>query len=176
VERGGDLLQRRAPRKPKATTVETSLAGASSSTQPEVQEEIPTMGGECREKGALISPLFVHLPARSAKHVRNPIDWSAKTKKVQMIRVEIPKNGCRSATDPRFWTLFQQDFYEAVIMNKSNMQWINWRAAASYGDPVMNEVIEACEAMGIKDFMSMRYDWSEEIICQFYATVWYQRK
>lgn len=74
MERGGDLLQRRAPRKPKATTVGTSLAGASSSTQPEVQEEIPTMGGECREKGTLISPLFVHLPARSAEHVRNPID------------------------------------------------------------------------------------------------------
>jgi hypothetical protein len=53
----------------------------------------------------------------------------------------------RNAYDYRFHSLFQQDFYESVIMTKSklvaNSQWIDWTYMENKHDPIFDRVIAA---------------------------------
>ena len=39
-------------------------------------------------------------------------------------------------------------------------------------DADFNQVIEVCKARGMYELMESRYDWNEEAICQFYATLY----
>jgi hypothetical protein len=61
--------------------------------------------------------------------IRQVYDWKRKTEVVAPRRDEDPRPLRRTATDSRFWTLFQQDFDESVIKSKAHptvpMQWIN---------------------------------------------------
>lgn len=38
--------------------------------------------------------------------------------------------------------------------------------------PIFNEVIAVCERQKIKKIMSYKHDWNDEIIAQFYATLY----
>ncbi|XP_062224590.1 histone chaperone ASF1-like [Phragmites australis] len=42
---------------------------------------------------------------------------------------------------------------------------------ASNDDPIFNEVTTACEYKRIKRILGLKYDWSVEVIAQFYATL-----
>ena len=42
-------------------------------------------------------------------------------------------------------------------------------------DPVFDQIIEACERKGCKEIMGLKQDWCEEIIAQFYTTLWIDR-
>lgn len=39
-------------------------------------------------------------------------------------------------------------------------------------DNNMNQALRACERQGIKSIMTMQYHWDDEVIAQFYATLW----
>jgi hypothetical protein len=54
----------------------------------------------------------------------------------------------RDVYDYRFHSIFQQNFYELVIMTKSklvaNSQWIDWAYMENKHDPIFDGVIAAC--------------------------------
>ena len=82
-----------------------------------------------------------------------------------------PKN----SADPRFHTMFQQDFYESVILRDRKIaieaQCVDWRSMEKANDPLFQEIIDACESKHVKDLMGFQKDWNKEVIAQFYATV-----
>jgi hypothetical protein len=80
--------------------------------------------------------------------------------------------------DYRFANIFQAHYYNTVIMAKEkypilDQRFINWEACLSLNDPDLNEALNALENKGFKDIMTYELDWNEEVIAQFYATVWY---
>jgi hypothetical protein len=81
--------------------------------------------------------------------------------------------------DPRFWNLFQLDFYNSVILTKKHPvirhRVIDWEGCEKMNDPDLTEALRACEAQGMKSIMTMQYPWNDEVIAQFYATLWIKR-
>jgi hypothetical protein len=84
--------------------------------------------------------------------------------------------------DVRFWFPHQGDWYESVIMTKKHvtteMRWIDWDHLKRLSSPV-KEVVEAvydrCSEMDLVEIMSCRCDWNEEVVAQFYATLFVEQ-
>jgi hypothetical protein len=78
----------------------------------------------------------------------------------------------------RFHSLFQQDFYESVIMTKSkpvaNSQWIDWTYMENKHDPIFDGAIAACQTKHLRDILAFTKDWNNEVIAQFYVTVCFE--
>jgi hypothetical protein len=77
----------------------------------------------------------------------------------------------------RFWTLLHVDFYNSVIHPKKHQpilhqRLINWSGCEAIGDPEMTQALRACEQKRMKTIMTFQYDWNDEIIAQFYSTLW----
>ena len=70
------------------------------------------------------------------------------------------------------------DWYESVIMTKKHvtteMKWIDWGYLKGFASPV-KDVIDAvhahCQEMDLIDIMSFSCDWNEEVVAQFFATL-----
>ena len=56
------------------------------------------------------------------------------------------------------------------------MQWIDWEYMEQKNDQTFKAVIAACEEKKIKNFMSLKCNWSVEVIAQFYATLSYDHE
>jgi hypothetical protein len=82
--------------------------------------------------------------------------------------------------DYRFHTAFQQDFYESEIIPKNKLvalsQWINWNYLEGKHDRVFDEVVVACKAKHLRDSMAFRKNWNNEIIAQFFATLYVEER
>jgi hypothetical protein len=77
----------------------------------------------------------------------------------------------------RFWNLLHVDFYNSVILPKKHQpilhqRFINWSRCEAIGDPEMTQTLRACEQKRMKTIMAFQYDWNDEIIAQFYSTLW----
>jgi hypothetical protein len=77
----------------------------------------------------------------------------------------------------RFWTLQHVDFYNSVILPKKHQPilhqcYINWEGYEAIGDPEMTHALRACERKKMKNIMTFQYDWNDEVIAQFYSTLW----
>nr|AAM08642.1 Putative copia-type pol polyprotein [Oryza sativa Japonica Group] len=144
--------------------------GEGSSRQPQTPPHQPNVP---------IGPLRIHTPERDPAVIHQVYDWWRKSEVVAPRRDEDLRSFRRTATDLRFWTLFQQDFYESVIKSKTHptvpMQWINWEELQAHNDPVIDSVIANCDLMGIRSFMTLQQNWCNEVIAQFYATVYFDR-
>jgi hypothetical protein len=79
-----------------------------------------------------------------------------------------------------FHTTFQQDFYESVIITMSKLviisQWIDWTYMEAKHDTIFDEVVAACRAKHLRDVMSFQKNWNNEIIAQFYATLYVEER
>jgi hypothetical protein len=79
---------------------------------------------------------------------RVKVSYKDKTESVRENRKILARTRPRDAYDYRFHSLFQQDFYESVIMTKSkpvsNSQWIDWTYMENKHDPIFDGVIAAC--------------------------------
>jgi hypothetical protein len=55
-----------------------------------------------------------------------------------------------------------------------NMQWVDWDFIQKEKNncPAFTEVIAACEHHGIKYVIELKYDWNDEVILQFYSTLY----
>lgn len=42
---------------------------------------------------------------------------------------------------------------------------------ANKGNRDFDNIIEGCKERGVYDLMALQYDWNEEVICQFYSTL-----
>jgi hypothetical protein len=84
--------------------------------------------------------------------------------------------------DPHFWTFFHVDWYRSVYQSKKkpvvNMQWTDWDfiEMEKTNCSAFPEVIAACEHHGIKDVMELKSDWNDEVILQFYSTMYLDEK
>src|SRR5438105_2893626 len=50
---------------------------------------------------------------------------------------------------------------------------IDWEHMANKKSQVCDNVIEACEAFGLRDIMGFKYNWNVEIIAQFHCSLYY---
>jgi hypothetical protein len=123
-----------------------------------------------------MGPLVFRAPMNPTWRAR--VSYKGKTESVRENRSIIAHTQPWDAYDYRFHSLFQQDFYESVIMTKSepvvNSQWIDWGYMENKHDPIFDRVIAACQAKHLRDILAFKKDWNNEVIAQFYATVCFE--
>jgi hypothetical protein len=111
-------------------------------------------------------PLMLRAPTNPSWRVE--VSYKSKTESVRENRRILAHTQPRDAYDYRFHSLFQQDFYESVIMTKSkpvvNSQWIDWTYMENKHDPIFNRVITACQAKHLRDILTFKKDWNNEVI------------
>ena len=145
-------------------------AGSGSQTSRDVQEsENEPIPNE-------IGPLSLTKPARRRGLNREVVDYKRNLTQVRHFREVDPRMHLRESTDMRFWTFFHQDFYETVILPRKQpvlvMQWVDWKYMEKAKDSVLKEVVAACNDLNVKRIMGFKYPWCNEIICQFYVTLY----
>jgi hypothetical protein len=112
---------------------------------------------------------------------REKISYKGKTNLVREKRKENPRLVEKEpGIDYRFHTAFQQDYYESVIITKTKpatiSQWIDWTYMEAKHDTIFDEVVAACRAKHLRDVMSFQKNWNNEIIAQFYATLYVEEQ
>jgi hypothetical protein len=85
-------------------------------------------------------------------------------------------------SDDRFWLAHQADWYESTILPKgrvtTEMKWVDWPYLLDLPTPieeVMQAVHTRCQFMGIAYLIGLRCDYSQEVVAQFYATLYVDR-
>jgi hypothetical protein len=56
----------------------------------------------------------------------------------------------------------------------ANSQWMDWAYMESKHDPIFDKVIAACTAKHLREVLAFKMDWNNEIIAQFYATLYFE--
>jgi len=123
--------------------------------------------------------LIMHRPIRGTRP-HKPRDYRAVNKfEFQTMRYDRdPYNEPRDATDPRFHTLRQQDIYETLYMPLKDrvikQRYIDWKYIRTHGDK-FHDIYEVCHDKGLDTLMGLKYHWNEEVIMQFYATLYLEK-
>jgi hypothetical protein len=52
-------------------------------------------------------------------------------------------------------------------------QWVNWDWMASRRHTIFNQIKATCDELELTKIMSFKYEWNKEIICQVYATFYF---
>ena len=95
-------------------------------------------------------------------------------------RAVYPYSQPRQARDKRFWSHFHADWYRSVYLPKDGptnaMQWIDFAKMEKKKSAVFTEVIEACKHHGIYNIMAFEKPWNQEVILQFYSTVYFDQE
>jgi hypothetical protein len=130
-------------------------------------------------EGLVIRPAEVidHVTERMRERCAN---WSkGKSREIKKKRYQDPFvwNKDPYVRDIRFHNEFQADFYDSVILGKKNQRvleqrYIDWHGCLALQDRHLTKALAILEKRGLRDIMTMRYDWNEEVIAQFYATLW----
>jgi phage terminase large subunit len=55
-----------------------------------------------------------------------------------------------------------------------NSQWIDWAYMENKHDPIFDGVIAACQTKYLRDILTFKKNWNNEVIAQFYATVCFE--
>jgi hypothetical protein len=88
----------------------------------------------------------------------------------------------KEAYNPRFGNFFHADWYRSLYQSKKkyviHMQWTDWDFIQKEENNCLAfvEVIVVCEHHRIKDVMELKYDWNDEVILQFYSTMYLDEK
>jgi hypothetical protein len=81
--------------------------------------------------------------------------------------------------DPWFWNLFQVDFYNSIIITKKHPvvhhRVIDWEGCERMHDNDMTQALRIFERKGLKNIMTLEYSWNNEVVAQFYATLWIKK-
>jgi hypothetical protein len=103
-------------------------------------------------------PLVFRVPSNPTWRVK--VSYKGKTKYVRKNRMIHARTQPRDAYDYRFHTLFQQDFYESVIIPKSkpvpNSQWIGWAYMERKHNPIFDSVIATYTAKHLRDILAFK--------------------
>jgi hypothetical protein len=83
-------------------------------------------------------------------------------------------------TDERFWIFFHQNWYQTVLYPKSSpvvkRQYMDIEYMRNTKGMHFNRILEACDLHGITDLLQFMYNWNQEIISEFYSTLFYDKK
>jgi hypothetical protein len=79
------------------------------------------------------------------------------------------------------WTLvfglFHSDWYRSIYLNKKTLvvptKEVNWEWMAAKKNSIFDKINATCDELEMAKMMSFKYDWNEKIICQFYATFFF---
>jgi hypothetical protein len=61
-------------------------------------------------------------------------------------------------------------------MSMAISQWIDWNYMENKHDRIFDEVVVACKAKHLRDIMTFRKNWNNEIIAHFFATLYVEEK
>jgi hypothetical protein len=82
--------------------------------------------------------------------------------------------------DERFWTFFHQDWYQTMLYLKSSpvvkQQYVDIESHRNKKDMHFNKVLETCDLHEITELLQFRHNWNQEIIAEFYSTLFYDKK
>jgi hypothetical protein len=132
----------------------------------------------CQEEDGAFDD-FIDLPAPDALYITGlhmhsatvthgphepPVDFSLKgVDTLQRLRITNPSLTPRhlGVQDPRFWNLFQANFYNSVILSKKHLiarhRFIDWEGCENMRDAVMTSALRNLEIKGLKNIMTMEY-------------------
>jgi hypothetical protein len=83
-------------------------------------------------------------------------------------------------TDERFWTFFHQDRYWSVLYPKTSPvvkhQWVHIDYMRNRKDIHFKRILDACDFHGITDLLLFHHNWNREVITEFYATLFFDKK
>jgi hypothetical protein len=106
------------------------------------------------------------------------VSYKDKTESVRENRMILAHTQPRDVYDYIFHSLFQQDFYESVIMTKSksvaNSQWIDWAYIENKHDTIFDRVITTYKAKHLRYTLTFKKDWNNEVSVQFYTTICFE--
>jgi hypothetical protein len=129
----------------------------------------------------IIPQAYVHMGTPFFQQPQNPgwsqkVSYKVKAEAVREKRKENPRLKQREVTDYRFYTFFQQDVYESVILPKNKpvaiSQLVDWEYMEHKNYTFFNQVVVAFKAKNLRDVMAFQKYWNNEIITQFYATLY----
>jgi hypothetical protein len=130
----------------------------------------------------LVIGLHMHPATMSGGPNEPSVDFSLKgVEALQRLRFTNPSLTPRhpGVQDPQFWNLFQADFYNSVIMTKKHLvvrhRFIDWEGCENMGDAGKTSALCNLERKGLKNIMTMEYPWNDEVVAQFYATLWVKK-
>jgi hypothetical protein len=108
------------------------------------------------------------------------VDYKKGKHDIYALRYDDPSEYAKEQQgDVRFWMNFHADWYASVILCKSHpttaMKSINWEYLFEIDLLVVREVQDACRRMHLTSIMSFNCDWNEEVIAQFYSTLYVNR-
>ena len=74
---------------------------------------------------------------------------------------------------------FHTDWYETVIMTKTHptteMKSMDWNHLIELDVQVVTQAVDTCQNMHLQDIMNFNCHWNEEVVAQFYATLYVDR-
>jgi hypothetical protein len=125
-----------------------------------------------------VTDLVLH-PATLPRGYEEPFGAKSKRKMqtIRKLRYTNPDTFDDESEDFRFASFFQAHFYNTVILSKDknpvlDQKFIDWKTCEKLNDPDLRAALVALENKGFKDIMSFRQYWNEEVIAQFYSTLW----
>ena len=108
----------------------------------------------------------------------HPVDYMKGRHDVRVLTYDDPSK-YEFFGDVRFWLRFHADWYESVILCKSHpsteMKSINWLFFNEVNLSVIEQVNEARNNKFLHLIMEFNHDWNEEVVAQFYATLYIGR-
>jgi hypothetical protein len=119
-------------------------------------------------------------PPTRASNDSSPLDFNARENNIKPLRFQDPSKPNKTCHgDSCFWKSYQAYWYETVIRTKNcitiEMKWVNWDYLKSILAPcneAMDVVYDRCHEMGLLNIMNFSCDWNDEVVAQFYATLY----
>jgi hypothetical protein len=167
-----------------------SASGNGVAREEEIEEEEERADGEEEEEIFDIDEInptsYIHMRTLIFRLPLNP-DWREKISykgKTDLVREKKKKNPRLVQKEPVidyiFHIAFQHDFYESIIITKNKLveisQWIDWSYMEGKGCIIFNEVVATCRAKHLREFMALQKNWNNEIIAQFFATLYVEER
>jgi hypothetical protein len=177
-----------------------STSGSGAARDEEIEEEVEGDDGdggeevEKEEEGEGETFDVEEITPTSYVDMGNPVfrqplnpDWRKKVSykgKTDLVREKMKENlrliEKEAGLDYRFHMVFQQDFYESVIIPEHKpvalSQWIDWNYMEGKSNSVFDEVVTAYRTKHLRDIMAFKKNWNNEIIAQFFATLYVEER
>nr|AAO23081.1 putative copia-type retrotransposon protein [Oryza sativa Japonica Group]ABF96850.1 retrotransposon protein, putative, Ty1-copia subclass [Oryza sativa Japonica Group] len=139
--------------------VEANVEGASG----EASGDDVSGSGEDEDEGS--DDMNIDPSIQFVVNMRNPLQYTILRHHDQFLRP-------RDTPDPRFHTAFQKSVYEQVYAGKAfaEHKWISWRDIKE--TPEFESLQDLFKTVGIDRIVTLKQDYNEDLIRQFYAIVW----